>query len=63
MTVANTDAPLLELRGVRAAYGRIEVVHGIDLTDALGRDRMATEGAVTVTAAILDELLARFDPA
>jgi len=24
-------APLLELRGVRAAYGRIEVVHGIDL--------------------------------
>ena len=23
--------PLLELRGVRAAYGRIEVVHGIDL--------------------------------
>jgi len=25
------EAPLLELRGVRAAYGRIEVVHGIDL--------------------------------
>jgi branched-chain amino acid transport system ATP-binding protein len=24
-------APLLELRGVRAAYGRIEVLHGIDL--------------------------------
>ncbi len=35
------------------------VVHGIDLTDALDRDRMATDGAVTVTAAILDELLAR----
>jgi branched-chain amino acid transport system ATP-binding protein len=25
------DVPLLELRGVKAAYGRIEVVHGIDL--------------------------------
>ena len=24
-------APLLELRGVRAAYGRIEVLHGVDL--------------------------------
>jgi len=35
------------------------VVHGVDLTDALGRDRMATDGAVAVTAAILDELLAR----
>ena len=32
-TPSTTDAvdPLLELRGVRAAYGRIEVVHGIDL--------------------------------
>ena len=35
------------------------VVHGIDLTDALGRDRMATDEAVAVAAAILDELLAR----
>jgi Mycothiol maleylpyruvate isomerase N-terminal domain len=35
------------------------VVHGIDLTDALGRERMATDDAVAVTAAILDELLAR----
>ena len=26
------DEPLLELRGVRAAYGTIEVLHGIDLT-------------------------------
>ena len=25
------DTPLLELRGVRAAYGKIEVLHGIDL--------------------------------
>ncbi|MDP1806855.1 MAG: ABC transporter ATP-binding protein [Acidimicrobiales bacterium] len=26
-----TEAPMLELRGVRAAYGRIEVLHGVDL--------------------------------
>ena len=25
------SAPLLELRGVKAAYGRIEVLHGVDL--------------------------------
>jgi len=25
------EAPLLELRGVKAAYGRIEVLHGVDL--------------------------------
>ncbi len=35
------------------------VVHGIDLTDALGRERMATDEAVAVTADILDDLLAR----
>lgn len=35
------------------------VVHGIDLTDALGRDRLATDEAVAVTADILDDLLAR----
>ncbi|MGA7269617.1 MAG: maleylpyruvate isomerase N-terminal domain-containing protein [Acidimicrobiia bacterium] len=35
------------------------VVHGIDLTDALGQDRLAGEAAVRVTAEILDELLAR----
>ena len=29
--------PLLELRGVRAAYGTIEVLHGIDLADAPGQ--------------------------
>jgi branched-chain amino acid transport system ATP-binding protein len=29
---ASTDAPLLELRGVHAAYGSIEVLHGVDLT-------------------------------
>jgi branched-chain amino acid transport system ATP-binding protein len=31
-----TDAPLLELDGVRAAYGGIEVLHGVDLVVAEG---------------------------
>jgi hypothetical protein len=35
------------------------VVHGFDLTDALGRDPIASPEAVAVTAAIMDELLAR----
>lgn len=35
------------------------VVHGIDLTDALGRDSIATPEGVAMTAAILDKLLAR----
>ena len=35
------------------------VVHGLDLTDALGRDPMATPEGVAVTAAILDDLLTR----
>jgi hypothetical protein len=35
------------------------VVHGLDLTDALGRDPIATADGVAMTAAILDELLAR----
>jgi hypothetical protein len=35
------------------------VVHGIDLTDALGRESIATAEGVAATAAILDELLAR----
>jgi uncharacterized protein (TIGR03083 family) len=35
------------------------VVHGLDLTDALGQDPIATSEGVSVTAAILDELLAR----
>jgi hypothetical protein len=37
----------------------VEAVHGLDLTDALGRDPMATPEGVAVTAAILDDLLAR----
>lgn len=35
------------------------VVHGLDLTDALGADPIATAEGVALTAAILDELLAR----
>jgi uncharacterized protein (TIGR03083 family) len=35
------------------------VVHGLDLTDALGREPMAQPEAVAMAAAILDDLLAR----
>ena len=35
------------------------VVHGLDLTDALGREPMATPEGLALTAAIMDELLAR----
>jgi hypothetical protein len=35
------------------------VVHGMDLTDALGRVALQTPRATKITAAILDELLAR----
>jgi Mycothiol maleylpyruvate isomerase N-terminal domain len=35
------------------------VVHGMDLTDALGLDPVATPEGVAMTAAIFDELLAR----
>jgi uncharacterized protein (TIGR03083 family) len=35
------------------------VVHGIDLTDALGRPTIATPEGIAATAEILDELLAR----
>jgi hypothetical protein len=35
------------------------VVHGMDLTDTLGRPTMATPEGVALTASILDELLAR----
>jgi uncharacterized protein (TIGR03083 family) len=35
------------------------VVHGIDLTQALGRDPIATADGIAVTASILDDLLAR----
>ena len=35
------------------------VVHGIDLTQALGREPIATSAGIALTAAILDDLLAR----
>jgi hypothetical protein len=35
------------------------VVHGLDLTDALDREPVATPAGVAATAGILDELLAR----
>jgi Mycothiol maleylpyruvate isomerase N-terminal domain len=35
------------------------VVHGLDLTDALGRDPIATPAGIAATAAILEQLLAR----
>ncbi len=35
------------------------VVHGMDLTDALGQDSIATPEGLAMTAALLDELLAR----
>ena len=35
------------------------VVHGFDLTDALGRDTIASPEALAITAGIMDELLAR----
>ena len=35
------------------------VVHGMDLTDALGRETIATPDGVALTAEILDDLLAR----
>ena len=34
--MSDTAAPLLELEGVRAAYGTIEVLHGVDLAVAPG---------------------------
>jgi hypothetical protein len=35
------------------------VVHGLDLTDALGRESIATPEGIAITAEILDDLLAR----
>jgi len=35
------------------------VVHGMDLTDALGHQSIATPAGIAITAAILDDLLAR----
>ena len=37
-------APALELRDVRAAYGRIEVVHGVSLVVPTGSPRARRHG-------------------
>ena len=34
-------------------------MHGIDLTDAVGRETIATPDGIAFTAALLDDLLAR----
>ena len=35
-TIETVEPPLLELRGIRAAYGEIEVLHGVDLSVPTG---------------------------
>src|ERR1022692_2997836 len=49
-----------QMRGEEFVPGRIveAVVHGIDLTQALGREAIATLHGITLTAAILVDLLA-----
>ncbi|WP_238435674.1 MULTISPECIES: ABC transporter ATP-binding protein [unclassified Frankia] len=34
---AVAEAPLVEVRGLRASYGRVEVLHGVDLSVAAGQ--------------------------
>src|SRR4029450_2834859 len=50
---------LMRLDEFVASRGVEAVVHGLDLTDAVGREPMATPEGVALTAAIMDELLAR----
>jgi hypothetical protein len=48
------------VRVLEVELGQVEQgFRGLDLTDALGREPMATPEGVAVTAAILDDLLAR----
>ena len=49
----------VSLRDVVKRYGDEDVVHGIDLTNAVEREPVATAAGTAVTAAIIDELLAR----
>jgi hypothetical protein len=54
-----------ELRGVEQTFRGLTdeqwrtPTHGMDLTDAIGAESIATLDGIAVTAAILDELLAR----
>ena len=63
--VGNTDTggpgyyALMQLREFVPSRVVEAVVHGLDLTDALGATPMATAEGVAMTAAIFDELLAR----
>ena len=64
MTAATTHPFALDARKAKLAealsIGIVEaVVHGIDLTDAVGRAPIATPAGVDYTAWLLDELLAR----
>ena len=60
---ADTGGPgyFAPMRGDEFAASRIveAVVHGLDLTLALGREPVASAEGIAATAAILDDLLAR----
>ena len=58
-TVGSGYYALMRLDEVVASRIVEAVVHGIDLTDAIGRDTVATPAGVAFTAALLDDLLAR----
>jgi hypothetical protein len=58
-TVGNGYYALMRLDEFVASRIVEAVVHGIDLTDPLGRPCQASPEAIATTAAILDELLAR----
>ncbi len=53
------DETLMRLREFVPSRMVEAVVHGLDLTDALGQDPVATPEGVAMTASIFDELLAR----
>ena len=58
-TIGNGYYALMELGEFVPSRVVEAVVHGFDLTDALGRDTIATPKGTALAAGILDELLAR----
>jgi hypothetical protein len=58
-TVGNGYYALMELGEFVPSRIVEAVVHGLDLTDALGHESIATPAGIAATAEILDELLAR----
>ncbi len=58
-TIGNGYYALMELGEFVPSRVVEAVVHGFDLTDALGRDTIATPRGTALAAGILDELLAR----